>query len=116
MERIDSIEDEMKGVVTYALPDGRRVTVCAKEVSEHGWAKCLRAAGVDVPTGRIPVMRAGEKVGYLPNDFDPENIRSASFLYDPRSGDFRRDGDTWIASPSLGLGDLEAVPGFRRFD
>lgn len=73
--------------------------------------KC-NGAGVVMATERIPVIQYGIKVGTVPPDFDPARLRSSHWLYDVRPGDFRREGDTWVASPSLGGGDLEAVPGF----
>lgn len=63
-------------------------------------------------TARVPVMRDGERIGTMRHDFDPANINSRNPLYRPRLGDFRRQGDVWIANPMLGNGDLEAVPGF----
>jgi len=35
MIRLDSIEDEMKGVITYQLADGRRVCFDARTVRER---------------------------------------------------------------------------------
>lgn len=115
MEKIESLEDEWKGVVTYRLSDGRMAQFDKHAVREHGVAALMRELGEHVSSERIPVMRCGRKVGTLPGDFDPDNIKSLSFLYDPRPGDFRREGDTWIAAKNLGGGDLEAVPGFERF-
>src|SRR5262249_13657146 len=68
-----------------------------------GWVRAV---------GHVPVIQDGRRVGTVPPSFDPGDIRSTSFLYTPRPGDFRREGDAWIASDSLGPGDLEAVPGF----
>jgi len=63
-------------------------------------------------TWRIAVMQDGRRVGTVMPSFDPDNIDSRSPLYRPRPGDFRREGDVWIASTMLGNGDLESVPGF----
>lgn len=71
-----------------------------------------RGAGSVRRTERVPVIQDGRQVGSVPPSFDPTAIRSTNWLYDPRPGDFRREGDTWIASRTLGPGDLEAVPGF----
>lgn len=51
-------------------------------------------------------------VGTVPPHFDPSRIKSTSFMYSPRPGDFTREGDAWVANYTLGPGDLEAVPGF----
>lgn len=114
MIRIESIEDEMRGTVTYKMDDGRFVCLDVRDVREYGAAAILRDMGFEdqLPTQRVPVMHHGRRVGTLPPDFDPISVKSRSFLYDPRPGDFRREGDVWVASKSLGLGDLEAVPGF----
>lgn len=114
MRQIESIADEMRGVVTYELSDGRRACFDANAVRKYGVAELLRAEGLGelVPTERLPVILHGERIGTMPPDFDPNNIKSRSFMYDPRPGDFRREGGAWIASPSLGRGDIEAIPGF----
>lgn len=114
MERIESIEDQMRGIVTYRLSDERYVGFDAQAVREYGITKLLESVGEKVPTERSDVMQHGRKVGSLPGDFDPLNIKSKTFLYEPRYGDFRREGDVWLASRTLGPSDLEAVPGFRR--
>ena len=67
-------------------------------------------------TGRVPVFRDGGIVGTVPSTFDPNNIKSNSFWYTPRAGDFKRDGDIWVARSELGPGDLEAVQGFSRIN
>lgn len=116
MTRLESIEDEVKGLVTYELKDGRRVRLDAFLVKEHGGAEMLRYMGLtdQIPTERVPVMHHGERVGTLPGDFDPLRFESLSWLYDARSDDFRRDGDVWVAVKNLGPADLNAVKGFRR--
>jgi hypothetical protein len=63
-------------------------------------------------TRRIAVMQDGRRIGTVMPSFDPDTINSRNPLYRPRPGDFRREGDVWIAHPMLGNGDLEAVPGF----
>lgn len=72
---------------------------------------CKGARDVAV-TERIPVMQHGKQVGTVPPEFDPTRIRSTNWLYEARPGDFRQEGLTWVASRTLGPGDLEAVPGF----
>jgi hypothetical protein len=109
-----SIEDKMRGIVTYELPDGRRIDLDARTIRKYGAHEILREAGFGhlLPTSRVKVVQDGREVGTLPPDFDPYAVKSASFLYEPRPGDFKREGDAWIAKDSLGPGDLEAVPGF----
>lgn len=114
MVRLESIEDEMRGVVTYRLKDGRMLQLDARAVREHGAAALLRdmGHGDELPTERMAVVQRGRRIGTLPPDFDPLFIKSNSFWYDPRPGDFRRDGNVWVANKMLGPSDLEAVPGF----
>jgi hypothetical protein len=111
MRRIESFEDDRRGVVTYELPDGRWITLSAQAVRDYGIAEVLRMSGHAslVPTGRVVVMQDGLRVGTVPATF----IQSRSELYDPSPGDFRREGDRWVASGGLGMGDLRSIPGFR---
>jgi hypothetical protein len=115
MKRIESIEDRMKGVVTYELPDGRMARFDARAVEEHGIAKLMRAydMGHLLPTERLPVIHHGRRVGTMAPDFDPNNIKTPGFLYQPRLGDFTRVDDAWIACRTLGIGDIEMVDGFE---
>jgi len=69
-------------------------------------------AGAIENTDRIPVYQYGVKIGTVPPDFDPGSIVSRNIMYRPRPGDFQQIGSHIDASPSLGNGDLEAVPGF----
>ena len=114
MRRIDSIEDQMKGVVTYELANGQRVAMDANVAREFGAGAILRDMGLgdQVPTERVVVTQHGRKVGTVPGDFDPLAIKSKDYFYDPRPGDFVRECDAWVAGRKLGPGDLEAVPGF----
>lgn len=114
MRRIESIEDQMAGVVTYQLDNGQRFRCSRRAVEEVGAAELLRRAGHGdlLPKERAEVMWCGQRAGTVPPDFDPMFIKSKSFLYDPRPGDFTRQGDAWVASKALGPGDLECVPGF----
>lgn len=114
MRKLESIEDRMNGMVTYELDDGKRLRVDARLVQKIGIAAILREYGYEAPTERLPVYQRGRKVGTVPADFDPEFIKSRSFFYEPRPGDFKREGDGWVAEKMLGPGDLDAVPGFRR--
>jgi hypothetical protein len=69
-------------------------------------------SGTAEQTARVAVMQDGVQIGTLPPTFEPTKIKSVSWLYQPRDGDFKRDGDAWVANSALGPGDLEAVPGF----
>lgn len=114
MKALPSFEDEMQGVVTYELEGGGRVRLSAREVRKYGAAEILRGGGYGrfLPTERVPVMYQGQRVGSLPPDFDPLFVRSVSSFYEPRPGDFVRDGDMWVANKMLGPGDLKSVHGF----
>lgn len=115
MRRMESIEDQMNGVVTFELSNGQSFRCSKMVVDDVGGAELLRRAGLGhlIPTERAVVMWAGRKAGTLPPNFDPMGIKSKNWLYDPRPGDFIREGDHWVASSKLGPGDLESVPGFR---
>lgn len=112
MKRIG--ENPITRVVTYELSDGRRIDFDGRALREYGIEALARHAGLsdELPRGRVDVIQHGRKIGTVPAVFEPTAIRSTSWLYDVRQGDFVRDGDAWIASRTLGAGDLEAVPGF----
>lgn len=114
IRRLDRPEDRMRGVITYDLGDGQFVQFDARAVADYGIEKLLKHSGIEyeMPTGRVPVVQHGKRVGSVPATFDPVAIKSTSFFYEPRGGDFVREGDAWVASRTLGPGDLEAVPGF----
>ena len=80
MKRIESIEDDAKGVVTYEFSDGRRLTLAVDYVRGVGIAEAARQAGLGhlVPTERVSVMQAGRIIGTLSPDFDSTFIRSMS--------------------------------------
>lgn len=113
---IPSITDEMNGVETYELADGRRFRCDSRAVREVGVGRLLYQAGLGPDPSalpRRPVFWHGDMVGTVPGDFNPRHVRSGSFVYDPRAGDFTEDDKGWTASPTLGLGDLELVDGFQ---
>lgn len=112
MRRIPSPMDMMRGTATFEIEDGRYLTVDVRDLKRYGLEELMKAHGVELPTERVDVYRHGKKIGSVPGSFDPLTIRSTSFFYDPRPGDFVREGDKWIASRTLGPGDLEAVEGF----
>lgn len=112
MRLIESIEDQMNGVRTYEMPDGQRVRIAEEVVCQYGAVAILRDMGYKFSTERAPVIQHGKRIGSVPGDFDHMHIKSKSPWYEPRTGDFVRRGDEWIAAETLGPGDLEAVPGF----
>lgn len=113
---IESPEDQMNGVVTYKLPDGRHWRFDAHAVAKYGLAELMRAEGMQhfIPTERLPVIQYGHRIGTMAPDFDPATARSTSPWYDVRPGDFRREGNAWIAARTLGAGDVDCVAGFQR--
>jgi hypothetical protein len=114
MRRLEGPLDQARSTVTYELDDGRWATFDARAVQQFGLARLLEAYCVEMPTERVPVMHHGRRVGTMAPDFDPLSARSISFMYDVRPGDFRREGDGWIAANNLGPGDLDCVAGFVR--
>lgn len=114
--RIESIEDGMNGVMTYQLSDGRMARFDARAVQKYGIAELMRAEGLEdfLPTERLPVIQYGRRIGTMAPDFDPATARSTSMWYDVRPGDFRREGDTWVAARTLGACDVDCVAGFVR--
>ena len=111
MRRVD---DPITGDVTCYFDDGMAHWFGRHEVQEYGLSELLKSIGrgADIPTGRLDVMQSGRKIGTVPATFDPMRIKSTSFWYEPRSCDFVREGDVWVADRMLGPGDLDAVPGF----
>lgn len=116
MRRIESPLDHERGTVTYEIGDGRWATFDARAVQRFGLARLLEDYGVEMPTERVPVIQYGKRIGTLPPDFDPAFVRSISFMYDPRPGDFRREGDAWVVGRTMGAGDVDCVAGFIRDD
>lgn len=114
MIKLESIQDQMQGFVTYKLDDGRCVRFDQASVNEFGLAALMSHYGVEIPASRAPVFQRGRKIGTLPSVFEPMAIKSTSFLYDVRPGDFRRSAEGWIASDSLGPGDFECIPEFAK--
>lgn len=112
--KLERIEDDYRGQVTYEVADGKWITLNCADVREHGLDVLMKFHGVEVPKGRIPVFQRGRKIGTVPASFEPMAIRSRSFFYDARPGDFTRTADGWEAAATLGPGDLDAVPDFLR--
>lgn len=114
MKRIESVMDDVRGTVTYEVGSGRWATFDRRAVEEYGLARLLEEYGVEMPTERVPVIQYGRRIGTMPPDFDPAFARSNSFMYDPRPGDFRREGDTWVVGRTMGASDVDCVVGFIR--
>lgn len=110
--RIDRPEDLMRGVVTFDVGEGQFLTVSARDLREYGLELILRHHGIEPPTGRLPVYQYDKKIGTVPAAFDPLNIRSSTFLYDPRPGDFKFEDGKWVANRTMCPGDFEAIEGF----
>lgn len=95
---------------TQTVPDMAQTV----DVLRDQTCRMCKGEGRIAATRQIAVMQDGRRIGTVPPSFDPANLESNSALYSPRPGDFRRDGDVWIADTMLGGGDLDAVPGFQR--
>lgn len=105
-------ENHIDGSVTYELDDSSWVKFDARSIRAFGLEKLLKSIGQKPPCNRLNVFQDGMKIGTVPSTFHPSEIKSTSLFYEPRGGDFTFDGNVWIASRTLGPGDLEAVPGF----
>ena len=115
--RRESPLDDMNGWTTYTWVENgqyRAIRVDLRSLREHGIRTILEAQGLGhvIPTERVSVHQNGKQIGTVPGDFDPLAVKSKSFFFDMRPGDFTRDGDKWIAHRSLCPGDFAAVPGF----
>ena len=108
--------NEFDNTVTYVvLPDNHYIDLDIDIVKEHGLEKILLdCLNIAVSKRRLPVVYEGRIVGTLPASFDMRFAKSKSFLYDFRPGDFTLQDDKWLASSSLGLGDLDCVVEFQR--
>lgn len=109
----DTEENFRNCTATYELPDGRRLDVDRRVVERYGIREIAKQYGVEMPTERVPVFHHGERVGTVPAEFDPAFIKSKSFFYDPRPGDFTRTSEGWQVSHTMGPGDVASVPGFQ---
>jgi hypothetical protein len=109
---MERFENPITGKITYKISDDQWIDVDPKELAEHGITKILKMHDIQPPEGRLDVHQSGRKIGTVPATFEPSCIKSQSFFYDPRGGDFKREGNAWIADRALGPGDLDAIPGF----
>ncbi|MCJ2009222.1 hypothetical protein [Methylobacterium sp. J-092] len=114
-KRIESARDDEDGIARYRLNDRRIVVFDTHVLREIGLTEALRRVGIEPASQgqRMPVLQDGQMIGTVPSDFEPELIRSRSAHYETQPGDFRREGNAWIASQRLGQGDFEAIPGFK---
>lgn len=112
MRVIPSIQDEMNGTVTFDCGNGQYLTVDARELKEYGVKEIAKAYGIKMTDERVPVFQRDRKIGTLPAAWHPSQIKSTSFFYEPRGGDFVRTDRGWEAARNLGPGDFEAVPDF----
>lgn len=114
MRRLDDTETNFRNrTVTYELPDGRRLDVDREALERCGIREIAKAYGLEMPTERVPVFHEGRRVGTVPAEFDPGLIKSKSFFYSPRPGDFTRTAEGWVAHRSMGPGDIAAITGFH---
>jgi hypothetical protein len=78
------------------------------------WSGLQRSKTTQLPEERVGVFQSGRQIGSVPANFDPRTTPSKSVLYVLRDGEFARGAEGWIATASLGPGDLEAIAGFKR--
>jgi hypothetical protein len=102
--------------ITLDVGGGRRLKMDRRGLEMYGSEivlDCLSAEQRVDFLERIPVYQGGRQIGTLSAGYHPLIYRSRSFFYDPRPDDFRRSKRGWEASPTLGWGDLDAIPDFR---
>lgn len=112
---ISTLDDACRDkVIIYELDDGNRVNVGPRMLEKYGLSGVLRGCGYELKEddSRIDVYQDGKRIGSVPAGFNPYVIKSKSALYTPRLGDFTWNTDHWVAHKMLGMGDLQAVPGF----
>jgi hypothetical protein len=54
LRRIDSVHDQMNGVITYELEGGKRVRMAAKAVHTYGAAAILHDMGLAPDPAKLP--------------------------------------------------------------
>lgn len=116
MDPVENLVDVGSGIARYRLSDGRIVALDEEKVRKVGIAEVLREMGYEdyVPTKRLDVHQDGQKVGSVPPHFDPSVVRTRAWLAESLPGDFRREGDIWVASQAIGPRDFDVIPGFKR--
>jgi len=107
MRDITTIEEQMKALRTFEFADGSRITLDDRMVRTYGALRAVQMACPDWQPDHspIPVYQSGRMIGTLSQLWDHTTARN-TMMYQPRPGDFRREGDRWIADPMLGPGDL----------
>lgn len=108
----ETLKNHIDRTLTVDLGDGRMADVEIDVIRRFGLKAVAEHFGVPVSDRYLPVVYLGRIVGSLPEAWHPLEIKSKTFLYDPRPGDFVREGDKWIAARTLGPGDIEAVSDF----
>lgn len=93
-------------------PQRLRVKMNERLFRAHGLEPILEQNGLKMKTGRIPVLRNGEKIGSLLASVSPDFIRSTSWFYGPLKGDLKRVDDHFEIDPMLGDGDIDSIVGF----
>lgn len=116
--RVEIIDDPIlakRGEIAIRVGRDRYHSIEINKVRQAGLKKfCGAIFGIDIGDARVPVIQHGRTVGTLPDVWHPALAVSTSFLYEPRPGDFVRAGAVWIAHPTLGPGDLDAITDFQR--
>lgn len=105
MGETTTFEDQMNRRVRYETEKGV-LLFDQRAVEMYGLAEMLKRAGVESDSNPLPVIHNGQIIGTLPANFDPMRVKP-TLLYEPRPGDFRLEGDKWIADRMLGYGDLQ---------
>ena len=114
MRELTRFEDERRGIRRFELSDGKWIDLSAQDIEEYGLKALLAHHGYSNELdARLDLIEDGRKIGTLPGSFDPMNVKSGSFCYKPRRGDFEMRGNQVHMIAHLGAGDLESIPGFR---
>ena len=114
MRELTGFEDMLRGIRRFELSDGKWINLSARDIEEYGLKALLTYHGYpNELDDRLDLIENGCKIGTLPGSFDPMNVKSGSFWYKPRRGDFEMRGNQVHMIAHLGPGDLESIPGFR---
>lgn len=113
---VRSYEDPLTGDHILHLSDGRMMALDRRALERNPLAWWLETLSISGGDGRVDVIQYGRKVGELPAYWHPGLAKSKSFLYDYRPGDLQKVDGKWVASETLGGGDLDCLIGFVRKD